>query len=110
MRTRNEEVEALISSVAHALRAPLRHIEAFSTTLIEELGPRTDPAVQTLLRQIVDTTRNMSNMVDDLLSLARLGRQELSPQVTGLNSLVPEVIKDLTQELKGRQIDCEIAH
>src|SRR5260370_14409176 len=77
--TSNEELEALTSSVAHDLRAPLRHIEAFSTTLIEDLGQRTDPGVQTLLRQIVDTTRNMPNMVDDLLSLARLGRRELKP-------------------------------
>ena len=43
--------------------------------------------------------------MDDLLSLARLGRQELSPQVTGLNSLVHEAIKDLAPELKGREID-----
>ena len=80
LATINQELEALTSSVAHDLRAPLRHIQAFSTTLIKDLGPRTDPGVQTLLRQIVDTTRNMSNMVDDLLNLARLGRQELSPQ------------------------------
>jgi light-regulated signal transduction histidine kinase (bacteriophytochrome) len=91
--------------VAHDLRAPLRHIHAFSTTLTETLPPRTDPAAQALLHQIVDTTHNMAKMVDDLLSLARLGRQELSPQVTGLNSLVQEVIKYLTPELKERQID-----
>jgi light-regulated signal transduction histidine kinase (bacteriophytochrome) len=47
----------------------------------------------------------MAVMVDDLLSLARLGRQELRPQVTGLNSLVHEVIQDLTPELTDRQID-----
>ena len=44
-------------------------------------------------------------MVDDLLSLARLGRQELSPQVTGLNALVHEVIQDLAPQLKDRQVD-----
>jgi PAS domain S-box-containing protein len=100
-----QELEAFTSSVAHDLRAPLRHIQAFSTTLTESLAPQTDPASQALLHQIVDTTHNMAKMVDDLLSLARLGRQELSPQVTGLNSLVQEVIKYLTPELKERQID-----
>jgi light-regulated signal transduction histidine kinase (bacteriophytochrome) len=43
--------------------------------------------------------------VDDLLSLARLGRQELSLQVTSLNSLVHEAIKDLATESKAREID-----
>jgi PAS domain S-box-containing protein len=105
LATINQELEAFTSSVAHDLRAPLRHIQAFSTTLIEDLGPQTNPAIRTLLRKIADTTRNMAGMVDDLLSLARLGRQELSPQVTGLNSLVQEVIKDLAPELIERQID-----
>jgi PAS domain S-box-containing protein len=105
LATINQELEALTSSVAHDLRAPLRHIQAFSTAVTDELGQQVDPGVQTLLRQIVDTTQNMSNMVDELLSLARLGRQELIPQVTGLNSLVQEVIRDLTPEMKDREID-----
>jgi PAS domain S-box-containing protein len=105
LATSNQELEAFTSSVAHDLRAPLRHIQAFSTTLTEELGPKADTATQTLLHQIVETTRTMAGMVDDLLSLARLGRQELRPQVTGLNALVQEAMKVLTPELTERQIE-----
>jgi len=101
----NQELEAFTSSVAHDLRAPLRHIQAFSTTLLEDLGPEAGAGAQRLTNQIVDTTRNMASMVDDLLSLARLGRQELSPRVTSLNSLVREVIENLVPEVKARQID-----
>jgi PAS domain S-box-containing protein len=105
LATSNQELEAFTSSVAHDLRAPLRHIQAFSTTLIEDMGLQKEPAIHDLARQISDTTRNMAGMVDDLLSLARLGRQELSLQVTNLNSLVHEAIKDLAPESKGREID-----
>ncbi len=105
LATSNQELEAFTSSVAHDLRAPLRHIQAFSTILVEDLELKTDPGIQSLARQISDTTRNMAGMVDDLLSLARLGRQELSLQVTSLNSLVQEAMKDLAPELKDRQID-----
>ncbi|HEY1760167.1 MAG TPA: PAS domain S-box protein [Bryobacteraceae bacterium] len=108
LATSNQELEAFTSSVAHDLRAPLRHIQAFSSTLIEDLGPQTDPGIQALLRQIGDTTRKMAGMVDDLLSLARLGRQELRPQVTGLNSLVSDVIRELAPELKHRQVDWQL--
>jgi PAS domain S-box-containing protein len=105
LATSNQELEAFTSSVAHDLRAPLRHLQAFSTTLIEGLGPNTDQATQTLIHQIANTSRNMAGMVDDLLSLARLGRQELRPQVTGLNSLVQEVIRELATESKDREIE-----
>src|SRR5579863_2610676 len=105
LATSNQELEAFTSSVAHDLRAPLRHIQAFSTTLAEELGPKVDAGTQVLLSQIVETTRTMAGMVDDLLSLARLGRQELRLQVTGLNAVVQEALKVLTPELTERQIE-----
>jgi PAS domain S-box-containing protein len=105
LATTNQDLEAFTSSVAHDLRAPLRHIHAFAATVMAELAPQTDPGIVTSLRQIVKTSKNMACMVDDLLSLARLGRQELNPQVTGLNSLVHEVMLDLTPELKDRQIE-----
>jgi PAS domain S-box-containing protein len=54
LATSNQELEAFTSSVAHDLRAPLRHIQAFSATLIEELAPQTDPGIQALLRQMAD--------------------------------------------------------
>src|SRR5260370_13989547 len=54
LATTNQELEAFTSSVAHDLRAPLRHIQAFSTTLIEDLGGHPDPAIQTFLRQLID--------------------------------------------------------
>src|SRR5688572_22332823 len=35
----NKQLEALVYSMAHDLRAPLRAMEAFSTLLVEEAGP-----------------------------------------------------------------------
>lgn len=105
LATINNDLEAFTSSVAHDLRAPLRHIQAFSLTLTEILGTQMDPDAQISIRHIVDGARNMGRMVDDLLALARVGRQELSPQVTGLNALVQEVVRDLGPEYKDREIE-----
>src|SRR5438067_2303539 len=87
----NKELEAFTYSIAHDLRAPLRHIQAFSAMLGNDLGPDIAPAAQESLREIVDSTQNMGHMVDDLLGLARIGRQDLSVEVTGLRALVDEI-------------------
>ena len=50
----------------------------------------------------------MSQLVDDLLNLARLGRQELRRQSTPLGGLVDEVVADLKEETEGRAIDWRI--
>ncbi len=50
----------------------------------------------------------MACLVDDLLSLSRIGRCELNRQVTGLQSLVEEVRSELEPECKGRQVEWRV--
>jgi PAS domain S-box-containing protein len=105
----NKELEAFAYSVAHDLRAPLRHIDGFSKLLVEDLGGSLQESAKHYLESIQDSTRNMGAMVDDLLNLSRVARKELNLQVTGLSSLVEEVLKDLKPELKDRDIEWRIA-
>jgi len=104
----NKELEAFTYSVAHDLRAPLRHIDAFSRILAEEAGPQLPPQGNQYLERILQATRQMGQLVDDLLNLSRVGRKELSLQTTGLNSLVEEVLSDLQPEVEKRQIEWKI--
>jgi light-regulated signal transduction histidine kinase (bacteriophytochrome) len=82
----------------------LRHIQAFSKMLAEDIGSQIPDASTECLAEIIDSTENMAQMVDDLLGLARIGRQELNIQVTGLNTLVQEVLSDLKHEIGDRDI------
>ena len=105
----NKELEAFAYSVAHDLRAPLRHIDGYSKLLAEQLGASLDEGAGHYLESIQDSTRNMGEMVDDLLNLSRVARKELNLQVTGLSSLVDEVVKNLKPEVKDREIEWKIA-
>jgi light-regulated signal transduction histidine kinase (bacteriophytochrome) len=51
----------------------------------------------------------MGQLVDDLLTLTRVGRQELRVQLTGMDSLLGEVLRDLKAEVTGREIEWRIA-
>src|SRR2546426_391196 len=104
----NKELEAFTYSVSHDLRAPLRHIDGFSKILLEDFGSQLDPLAQKHLQRIHESTRHMGHLVDDLLNLARVGRQPVQLQITGLNALVEEVLGDLETETRGRQIDWQI--
>jgi len=104
----NKELEAFTYSVAHDLRAPLRHIDAFSRILAEEARPHLPPQSSQYLERILEAARQMGQLVDDLLNLSRVGRKELSLQVTGLNSVVEEVLASLRPEMEGREIEWKI--
>lgn len=104
----NKELEAFTYSVSHDLRAPLRHISGFSKMLAEEFGPTLPPDARRYVERIQEGTRRMGLLVDDLLNLGRVGRQELSVQATGLKSIVNDVISDLATECDGRKVEWKV--
>jgi signal transduction histidine kinase len=109
LQVANKELEAFTYSVAHDLRAPLRHISGFSKILQEEFGPQIPAEAQHYLQRIEKGTCRMGMLIDDLLTLARVGRRDLGRELAGLNSVVDEVIKDLKADGADRQIEWKIA-
>ncbi len=77
-----KELEAFSYSVSHDLRAPLRHISAFSKMLLDEYRHGLPPEAQHYLERINQGTQRMGLLVDELLNLGRIGRQETRLQVT----------------------------
>jgi PAS domain S-box-containing protein len=104
----NKELEAFTYSVAHDLRAPLRQIDGFSKILLEDLAGKLDPEAQRYLDLVREGAGKMDRLVNDLLGLARVGRQELRRHPTGLNTLVEQVVADLTPDLTERQVEWRI--
>src|SRR5206468_9943063 len=66
------------------------------------------PEAQRYLEQIRHGSRNMGRLVDDLLNLARVGRQELRRQPTPLTNLVRDVLAELKAEMDNRDIEWRI--
>ncbi|HEY2384932.1 MAG TPA: ATP-binding protein [Terriglobia bacterium] len=106
----NKELEAFSYSVSHDLRAPLRHIDGFSMILMQKYGPTLDATAQQYLKRVRDGAKHMGHLVDDLLNMARIGRQELVVRPSSLNQMVQGTIADLKSECEGRQIDWQIAN
>ncbi|HZQ70798.1 MAG TPA: ATP-binding protein [Terriglobales bacterium] len=105
----NRELEAFTHSVAHDLRAPLRHIHGFSDLLQRD----TESALSTDGRHSLDcihgATLRMEKLLEALLNLSRFGRQSLQRQEVDLMKLVREVIEDLAPDLRDRKIDWKIS-
>jgi signal transduction histidine kinase len=104
----NKELEAFTYSVAHDLRAPLRHIQGFSDLLRDSFGSQLEPEAKKYLQRIGEGTQQMGRLIEDLLGLAQVGRQEPRLQVTGLNSIVQEVLRDLKNETENRDIRWQV--
>jgi len=105
----NRDLESFNYSVAHDLRAPLRHINGFAALLREACGSSLPPEAQDFLQRIQQGAQRMGEMVDALLGLGRVGRQGLNLRLTNLNQLVEEVISELANDIAGRSLRWSVA-
>ncbi len=108
LKAANKELEAFSYSVSHDLRAPLRAIDGFSRILIEDYAPQLAPEPQRYLGLVRDNTRQMGDLIDDLLTFSRLSRQPVQKQIVGPAELVRQALEELQAERVGRQVEITI--
>ena len=101
----NQELEAFSYSVSHDLRAPLRAIDGFSRMLLRDYQALLPADGQDLLQAVRENTQQMARLIDDLLAFSRLSRQSLNKEPVVLATLVQRVLRDLSADQEGRQVE-----
>lgn len=104
----NRDLEAFSYSVSHDLRAPLRSIDGFSLSILEEYADRLDDTGRDYLRRIRAATTAMARVIDDLLELSRLTRITPKPGFVDLSSLARHAIQDLQSANPSRSVTVNI--
>jgi DNA-binding response OmpR family regulator len=108
LERKNKELETFSYSVSHDLRAPLRTIEGFSQAVLEDYGATLPPQAQNYLQRVRTSAQRMSELIDDLLKLARITQAELSRTRTNLSQIAHAVAADLSQGTPERQVEIQI--
>jgi signal transduction histidine kinase len=103
-----KELEAFSYSVSHELRAPIRHIDGFIRILLETDEARLSAGARQCVTRILNAVQSMTTIVDALLKLAQVGRQNLELRKTPLNRVVASVLDELRTEYEGRQVEWRI--
>lgn len=105
----NKELETFSYSVSHDLRGPLRSIGGFSQLVLDDYGSKLDENGQRFLGYINGATQRMSELIDDLLKLARVNRGALKRDTLHLHLLAKEVVADLETREPQRHCSVDIA-
>ncbi len=105
----NRELEAFSYSVSHDLRAPLRHITGFAEKLQRHLGESADEETRHYSEVVLNSSRRMSSLIEDLLTYSRLGRHAMRLRGVDMQAMVEEVRIALTSGAEERHIAWRIA-
>jgi PAS domain S-box-containing protein len=101
----NRELETFSYSVSHDLRAPLRSMDGFSAALLKNYGDKLDARARDYLSRIRSSSRHMAQLIDDLLNLSRLGRQEMRKEAVDLTALARRVAAELRRVEPERDVE-----
>jgi len=105
----NRELEAFSYSASHDLRAPLRSMEGFSLALLEDYGGVLDEKARDYLGRIRKASRNMAELIDDLLSLSRVTRSEMRVVEVDMSAMAESILSGLAAREPGRSVEWTVA-
>lgn len=103
-----DELESFSYSISHDLRSPLRSINGYMTLIAEEPENTLTPTSYNYMEQIKESTRRMSDLINDLLGFSRLMRQPITRKKIDLSEIANDVkIELLNGDYQG--FNCEIS-
>ena len=105
----NKEMESFSYSVSHDLRAPLRSISGFGALLLEEHAASLSPEGRDYLGRMVAAAHRMGELIDALLGLAGISRQQMSLAPVDLSQLAHAIAEDLQASAAERRVEFVIA-
>lgn len=117
---KNKELEQIIYITSHDLRSPLVNIDGFAYelnrqyeklfSLIIQNNPDMNAILSILEKEIPGcfqyihaSTRKMESLINGLLKLSRLGREELQLRQLDMNALVLEVLKNFEFQIHNQK-------
>jgi two-component system sensor histidine kinase/response regulator len=105
----NKELEAFSYSVSHDLRNPLGQIHGYCSLLEEKYGGSLAEEANRYLRNIRNGAERMSHLIDDLIKMAKVSRQELRLWNVTIGRLLQEVLQELEGEMENRKITWRVS-
>jgi light-regulated signal transduction histidine kinase (bacteriophytochrome) len=104
----NRELESFSYSVSHDLRTPLTAIDGFSHILLEDFAQVLDDDGKRCLRNITAATQHMAQLIDDLLSLARVKFGEVHRVDVDFSALATSIGQRLRARWPQRDVHFDV--
>ena len=109
LESKNAELERFVYTVSHDLKSPLLTISGFLGVLKQDVAAGDAEAAEKDVTFISDAARKMEHLLNDLLQISRIGRQNNPPEEIALADLAQDAVSMASGRLDERGIQTEIS-
>lgn len=108
LATMNKELESFTYISSHDLQEPLRKIQTFISRIMDKDHETLSETGKTYLARTKDAALRMQNLIQDLLAYSRLKTEVFPVEQVGLQTIVDEVLEDLSEEIAEKNASIEL--
>ena len=101
----NVDLESFSYSVSHDLRSPLLVIQGFSQLLAEDYAETLGNKGADFLQRIVASSTRMSQIIDSLLTLSQVAREEIHDEEVDLSEMASTVAVELSKSTPKNHVE-----
>jgi len=96
----NKKLENYSYTISHDLKEPIRSIRTFSEFILEDYEDSFDDEARDYFSRIIKASTKMALMIDDLLTLSRIGRINVEFSLNSISKIIENVKDTLSQKMK----------
>jgi len=100
LRETNAQLETLVYSIAHDLRAPLRSMQGFAKILVDDYAPNLDEEAVHYAQRIAKSAETMDTLVLDLLAYGRVAREDMELEPVDLGKAWQVALDQYEHDIK----------
>ncbi|HYW80518.1 MAG TPA: response regulator [Thermoguttaceae bacterium] len=109
LKTRNAELEQFAYTVSHDLKSPLITINGFLGLVQEDIEKRDFAETNENIARVVNATKKMHHLLDDVLELSRIGRIVNPPVDVPMAELAHSALDALAGRIAQKDVQVDIA-
>jgi PAS domain S-box-containing protein len=100
----NKELEQFAYAASHDMKAPLRKIHFYNTSIAENAGHVLDESSREYLNRSINAVKHLSALIEDLLSYSKSTTQEELFEDVDLNVLVNDIMAFHREEFEENRV------
>ncbi len=108
LEAKNIELDRFVYTVSHEIKSPLVTISGYSGMLKKNLAKGNSGKLEEDIQRIVSAAQTMSELLDDLLEMSRIGHLVNPQEEVNFNELAQEAVNLLTGLIAKRQVKITI--
>ncbi len=102
LEEKSEEIGSFAFIASHDLREPLRKLHTFSDWLLQREGDRMSETGKNFIKKIALSVRRMDMLIEDVLTLAKIGSDRKREIKIDLNAVLERVVGNMKDYLREK--------